>query len=143
MSGAARALLLCWYGPLLGGLVPILLLGFLYSAIADRLAFVGWGLVLAAAYTMVLRQGVAAGWTVSLRTASLAFLLAAGLASFAALERVHHEILDLGFRAVLPGLYHPAATRPASAFLLAAALALTGCAALAIELQRLWRGRTA
>jgi hypothetical protein len=64
--------------------------------------------------------------------AALALWLALALAGFAALEGEHREILDLGFRAVLPGLYRPAATRPATALGLAALLlAVAALSALA------------
>ena len=119
-----------WYASLLAGLLPILLLGFLYSALADRLVFVGWALALAAAWVLLLRHGFQAGWSTSRRTGAMALLAALGLAGFAALEAEHHEILDLGFRAVLPAVYHPAATRPGSAGVAAGALALLGGAAL-------------
>jgi len=124
-----RALLLSWYAPLAGGLVPVLLLGFAWSALADRLAFAGWGLAAAAGYAILLRHGVEAGWARGRRVAALALWLALSLAGFAALEAEHREILDLGFRAVLPDLYRPAATRPATA--LGLAVVLLGVAAAA------------
>jgi hypothetical protein len=120
--GAPRALLLSWYAPLAGGLVPVLLLGFAWSALADRLAFAGWALAAAAGYAVLLRHGVEAGWARGRRVASLALWLALALGGFAALEAEHREILDLGFRAVLPALYRPAATRPATALGLAVVL---------------------
>lgn len=117
-----QALLLSWYAPLAGGLLPVLLLGFAWSALADRLAFAAWALAAAAGYAVLLRHGVEAGWAPGRRAAALALWLALALAGFAALEAEHREILDLGFRAVLPGLYRPAATRPATALGLAAVL---------------------
>lgn len=139
-----RDLVLRWYLPLLAGLVPVLLLGFLYSALADRLAFVYWALTVAVVWTVVLRHGVAAGWPGPVRAGALALLLAAGFAGFAALETRHGEILDLGFRAALPGLYHPVATRPATAGFFAAALALAGAASLLVgTLRRPLRRKTA
>lgn len=125
-----------WYAGLLGGLLPILLLGFLYSAIADRLLFVYWALGLGALWVIVLHHGFAAGWPGARLAGVMAFLGAAGLAGFAAIEARHHEILDLGFRAVLPGLYHPIATRPASAAGAAAALAVAGTVALLLPARR-------
>jgi hypothetical protein len=119
-----------WYAGLLGGLLPILLLGFLYSALADRLVFAGWALALAAVWILLLRHAFAAGWSPARRIGAMAFLGALGLGGFAALEAEHHEILDLGFRAVLPTVYHPAATRPETAGAAAAALALLGAALL-------------
>lgn len=124
-----------WYAGLLGGLVPILLLGFLYSAIADRLAFVGWALALGTAWVLLLRHGFSAGWSTARRTGAMALLAAVGLGGFAALEAEHHEILDLGFRAVLPAVYHPAATRPLTAGAVAAVCALLGGVALLVSLK--------
>lgn len=108
-----------WYGGIFGGLLPILLLGFLYSAIADRTVFALWALVAGAFWVAALRQGLAAGWGRFRLLATLALVLAAGLAVFAGLEWEHHEILDLGFRAVFPTFYHPLATAPGAAAVLA------------------------
>jgi hypothetical protein len=126
--------LLPWYLALLGGLLPVLLLGFLYSALADRLAFAGWALLLAACYTVALRQGMAAGWPAARLAGAMALVLAAGTAALSHLESVHHEMLDLGFRAVLPALYTGAATSPRTAAAAAAALGAGGLAVLAASL---------
>jgi len=123
-----RSPLLAWYGGVLGGLLPVLLLGFLYSALADRTVFVLWALVTGTCWVVVLRHGMSAGWGRFRLLGSLALLLAAGLAAFAALEKKHHEILDLGFRAVFPGVYHPLATAPRTAWILAAAFGVVGIA---------------
>lgn len=124
--------LLPWYAALLGGILPVLLLGFLYSALADRLEFAGWALLLAAFYTAALRQGMQAGWPAPRLAGALALLLAAGTAAFAGIERTHQEILDLGYRAVLPEeIYFPAATSPRAAAAAAGALAAAGMAILA------------
>lgn len=125
-----------WYAGLLGGLLPILLLGFLYSAIADRLLFVYWALGLGTLWVILLRHGFAAGWPGARIAGVMALLGALGLAGFAVIERRHHEILDLGFRAVLPGFYHPVATRPATAAGAAAVLAVAGTVALLSSLRR-------
>ncbi|HYG65734.1 MAG TPA: hypothetical protein VEL74_24330 [Thermoanaerobaculia bacterium] len=138
---AERELLVRWYAGLLGGLLPILLLGFLYSALADRLEFVGWALGLGVVWVIALRHGLGAGWPRPRLWGTLALLLALGLGGFSAIERRHHEILDLGFRAVFPNAYHPVATRPGTAAALAGLLALTGGAALAIHGIRQRRAR--
>src|SRR6202158_4962050 len=105
--------LLPWYAALLGGILPVLLLGFLYSALADRLDFAGWALLLAAFYTTALRQGMQAGWPAPRLAGALALLLAAGAAAVALVERTHQEIPGPGYRAVLPeGVYFPAGTSP-------------------------------
>lgn len=123
---AGRSAALAWYGGVFGGLLPILLLGFLYSAIADRTVFALWALVTGIVWVALLRQGLAAGWGRLRLLASLALALAAGLGVFALLESRHHEILDLGFRAVFPVFYDPLATAPRTAGILAGALALAG-----------------
>ena len=123
-----RSLNLAWYGGVLGGLLPVLLLGFLYSALADRTVFVLWALVTGTCWVVVLRQGLSAGWQRFRLLGSLALLLAAGLAVFAVLESRHQEILDLGFRAVFPAIYHPLATRPGTMGVLAAVFGVIGIA---------------
>ena len=117
---------LAWYGGVLGGLLPILLLGFIYSALADRTVFAFWALVVGFCWVVVLRQGIAAGWGRFRLPAALALLLAAGLGVFAFLESKHHEILDLGFRAVFPALYRPLTTEPRTVAVLAGVFGLAG-----------------
>ena len=129
-----RSLVLAWYGGLLGGLLPVLLLGFIYSAVADRTAFALWALVVGTVWVAALHRGLSAGLRRPRLLAVLAAVLAAGLAAFAWLESRHHEILDLGFRAVFPGIYTPAATSPRTVYLLAAACLLAGAAALIVSL---------
>jgi hypothetical protein len=126
-----------WYGGIFGGLLPILLLGFLYSAIADRTVFALWALVAGALWVAALRLGLTAGWGRFRLLAALALVLAAGLAAFAGLEWQHHEILDLGFRAVFPTVYHPLATAPGSAAALAGIFALAGIVSLPLG----WRSQ--
>lgn len=123
---AGRPRLGAWYGGVLGGLTPILLLGFLYSAIADRLAFAFWALVTGVFWVVVLRQALLARRSPPRLLGSLLLVLGAALAVFGLLEREHHEILDLGFRATFPAVYHPAATRSGTALALSAALLLAG-----------------
>jgi hypothetical protein len=131
-----RALARAWYGGMLGGLLPILLLGFLYSALADRTVFVLWALAAATAWVVVLRTGLEHAWPRGRRVASLAALLALALAWFALLETKHHEILDLGYRAVFYALYHPYATAPRTAWILAGVAALVAIAALVFSRRR-------
>jgi len=117
---------LAWYGGVFGGLLPILLLGFIYSAVADRTVFALWALVAGAVWVAVLRQGLVLDWRPLRLLATLALVLAAGLAVFGVLEWQHHEILDLGFRAVFPALYHPIFTAPRTSLILAGAFVLLG-----------------
>jgi hypothetical protein len=124
--------LLPWYAGLLAGILPVLLLGFLYSALADRLEFVGWALLLAALYTVALRQGLQAGWPAARLAGSLMMLLAAGAGVFAWLVNTYHEVLDLGFNAMLPDFFAVStAVDPCRAAAGAAVLAAAGAAALA------------
>jgi hypothetical protein len=126
---------LAWYGGIFGGLLPLLLLGFLASALADRTVFALWALVAGTVWVAVLRQGLALGWRRLRLVAALALVLAAGLGVFAVLEWQHHEILDLGFRAVFPAVYHPIATAPQTAAVLAGASALAGAVLLRREMR--------
>ena len=137
-----RSLNLAWYGGVLGGLLPVLLLGFLYSALADRTIFALWALVVGTCWVVVLRQGLAADWGRFRLLGALALLLGAGLGVFAALESKHHEILDLGFRAVYPGIYHPLATSPRTTAALAGALALAGAILLPFSRRARREGQT-
>jgi hypothetical protein len=122
--------LLPWYAGLLAGILPVLLIGFLYSALADRLEFAGWGLVVAAFYTVALRQGMEAGWPASRLAGILVVLLGAAAAALAWIMRAHHEILDLGSRAVLPEwmsvsiAFDPYAAAAGAAILIVAGLGL-------------------
>ena len=119
-----RELIRVWYLPLLAGLLPVLLIGFGASALANRLVFAGWALVFGAAYTALARIGIDRGWDRRARAALLLATLAVAFGVFAGLVRRHHEIFDLGFRAVAPAVYTPAATRPGTAAGLAGVLAL-------------------
>jgi hypothetical protein len=120
-----------WYAGLLAGILPVLLLGFFYSALANRLDFAGWGLLVAACYAAALRQGMQAGWPAPRLAGAMALLLAAGAGAFAWIERLHHTVLDLGYRAVLPpAAYTEAATSPGAAAMAAAVLAAGGLALL-------------
>ena len=125
-----RSLAWAWYGGVLGGLLPVLLLGFLYSALADRTVFVLWALVTGTCWVVLLHRGLSLGWGRFRLLGALALLLGIGFAAFAWLERRHHEILDLGFRAVFPGIYHPLATGPRTAGVVAAVFGVIGIAGL-------------
>ena len=119
-----RELIRVWYLPLLAGLLPVLLIGFGASALANRLVFAGWALAAGAAYTALVRIGFDRGWDRRARAALLLATLAVAFAAFAGLVRRHHEIFDLGFWAVALAVYTPAATRLGTAVGLAGALAV-------------------
>ncbi len=84
----------------------------------------------------LLRQGLAAGWPGDRLTGALLLLLGVCFTGFAVLESAHEKILDLGFRAVFPAVYHPLATRPVTAGVLAALLGVAGAGALVPSLMR-------
>ncbi len=79
-----------------------------------------------AVWVVTLRQGLTAGWGRFRLLAALALVLAAALAALSWLELAHHEILDLGFRAVFPAIYRPFATAPRTACILAGISASAG-----------------
>ena len=73
MSAVAAAV--AWYGGVLGGLLPILLLGFIYSALADRTVFALWALVAGVCLGGgCSARGMAAGWGRFRLPAALALL---------------------------------------------------------------------
>lgn len=91
-----------WYGGLILGTLPLLLLAFLMSTLANRLAFAGWGVATALLYTAVFRQGVAAGWKVRRVLGSALAVLAVAVAGLSGLAAVYREALVLGTGAFLP-----------------------------------------
>lgn len=125
----ARPSATTWRGALVATLAPLLLVGFGASALANRLAFAGWGLAVAVAFPALLRRSFEDRRASGRRVAGAA-LVATGIAlvPFGLLVARYREILDLGWRAVLPGLHAPAVTAPAAWYALAAVLALAGAA---------------
>lgn len=85
-----------WYAWLLAGVTPILLLGFLASAVADRLAFLAWALLAAFAYALTLKRAFGR------RRVPAVVVLALGWGAFALLAARHREALALGIAALLP-----------------------------------------
>lgn len=118
-----------WRGALFATLAPLLVVGFGASALANRLAFAGWGLAAAALVTPWLRRAFEDRKASGPRIAAAALLGAgAALVPFALLVARYREVLDLGWRAVLPGLYTPAVTAPGAWYGLAGVLAVAGVA---------------
>lgn len=115
-----------WYAALLAGLLPVLLLGFAASAVADRLSFAGWGLATGALYLALLRWGWGAGWGRWLLAGRVLLLLAGAAAVYARLVAAAGEDLDLGLLALAPALHFAAWSRPATYLLAAVALAAGG-----------------
>jgi hypothetical protein len=91
-----------WYGALLGGLVPLLVGGFVASAVADRLAFVGWALAAAAAYAAALYATWGARWPLRTKLTAMLGVLAVSLAAFGHLAAKYREDLLLGIEALMP-----------------------------------------
>lgn len=127
-QGAPRG----WYVAVAGGALPLLVLGMVASALADRLAFAGWGLVAGVGHALILRGAWQRGWMAPARAALTLAWAALALVVFGALVAEHQEILDLGYRALLWPLYAPALARPRTAELAAAALAIAAVAAAAL-----------
>lgn len=123
-----------WYLALAAGSLPAFVLGMVASALADRLVFAGWAMVAGFGHALLLRAAWQRGWSAPARAALVLAWGALSLLSFATLVVRHQEILDLGYRAVLWPIYVPALTRPATARLLAALLALAAAVAA-------WRAR--
>lgn len=115
-----------WYVALIGLILPVLLLGFLASALANRTIFAGWAVASAGVLTFALRRGfdswrgpVSIAWPVAL-------VLGACLGLFAHLVGRHGEILDLGYRAVFPSFYTAWLTSPRTYGLLGVVAAAFG-----------------
>ena len=96
------------------GLAPLLSLGFVTSAVANRLVFAVWAVLTGLVYTLALRRAALAGVAPMGRLAVSLTVAAVALAFFGHLVARHHEALDLGLRATLPGLYRPWLTEPAA-----------------------------
>lgn len=121
-----RAVLLLVVGPVLVG-------GFAASALANRWIFALWAVAVAAAATLAVRRGFEV-WSgrpgAAAHVADRALvILAPGTALFGLIVARHREALDLGWRAVWPSFYVPAATAPDTYLLIATGLALTGAVA--------------
>ena len=129
---SSRRLLATWYVALLAGALPALLVGFLASALANKIAFAAWGLGLALAHALLLRWGLESGWAGWVLTGRIFLLFAAGAAVWMRLALRYGEELDLGFRAVAPSLYFPALAQPRTALVSTVALGVAGALAILI-----------
>jgi len=125
-----------WYPALAAGVFPPLLLGFVASALANRLAFVGWGAVAALGHALLLRAAWQRGWRAPARAALTLAWAALTLVSFASLVARHGEILDLGYRALLWPVYQPLLTAPRSWSSAAALLAAVSAACALLARRR-------
>ena len=141
-------LAVAWRITLVGVTAPLLVGGFLASALANRIVFAGWALAAAAAALLVLRSSFELAWhpgrpgeSAARIGAAACGVLAPAAVLFGLLVARHREDLDLGLRAVWPALHTPAAAAPGSYFAAAAVLALAGGAA-ALRAAALRRRRT-
>ena len=129
---AASRPALAWYAGLLAGALPALLLGFLASALANKIAFAGWGLGLAVAHALLLRWGLESRWGGWVLGGRILLLFAVAAAVWLRLAVRYGEELDLGFRAVAPALYTPSLAQPRSAVVATVALGVAGALAILV-----------
>lgn len=90
-----------WYASLLGVSGPVLVGGFVASALADRLVFAGWALAAAGLYTAALRWS----WlrpSAVLRIGLPAAVVIVAVAAFVLLAQRHAEDLRIGWAAIQP-----------------------------------------
>ena len=97
-----------------GATAPPLVIGWMTSAVANRLVFVAWGFIAAAASAFALRSSWAAGWNRAGVAGATISAVGLALVVFAALVAREHEVVDLGFRAVWWSVYHPLLTSSAA-----------------------------
>lgn len=139
MTAAGAPSDLGWRATLFALLAPVLLLGLGSSALANRLVFAGWGLAGAAVLVPVVRRSfelwIGRPGGRARVAAAAAFVLAPALAAFGYLVARHHEILDLGWRAVAPGVYTEAVSEAGTYYGLAVLL-LVGALVLRIAARR-------
>lgn len=114
------------------GALPVLLLGFATSALANKVVFALWAVAAATAWALVLRWGLNARWGGWIVAGRLLLLLAAAAGVWARLVTTHGEELDLAFAALAPALYHPLLARPQSGYAVAIALAVAGALAILV-----------
>lgn len=129
-----------WYPAVLVGTLPPLLLGFVASVLANRLAFAGWALVGALGHLLLLRAAWGRGWRARARAALVLAWAALAVLVLAGLVQRHQEILDLGYRALLWPLYAAWPARAVSWRALAATLAVAA-ALLALLARKREEGR--
>ncbi|MEM6453776.1 MAG: hypothetical protein AAF772_01645 [Acidobacteriota bacterium] len=119
-----------WQAALLGGALPVLLLGFLTSALANRTAFAVWALATALGHALLLHRGARRGWPGGVRLGLSMLGFAAAAAAFGVLVEHHRDALTRGLDAFLPQLAHPLWTQPSTGYFAAVALVLSSLLAL-------------
>jgi hypothetical protein len=120
-----RAEVARWHLPLLVGVLPLLVVGFYASGVANRLSFAVWGAIAASAWFATLRIGLVRGWNRAHRAGALLFVASAALAALAPLRALDGAALDSGLRAVAPALA-PVVPGPVATVVAAALCALAG-----------------
>ena len=105
-----------WRWRLFAGLAPLLSVGFVASALANRLVFVAWALGAGVGYAVASHRAVDLGVPPLGRLAVALTVVAVALVLLGHLIARHREALDLGFRALLPALYHPWLTHPGTSY---------------------------
>lgn len=110
------------YLQLVAGMLPVLVLGFTASALANRLDFLAWALGVAVGFGALLRRGWQAAWRGPFLLASALTFLAVGYGLFATLVGRHHDLLDAAWALFLPRIYSPIWTRQETYYALAATL---------------------
>ena len=108
------------------GLAPILLIGFLCSALANRTIFAAWSFLVGGLYFATVWFGFRRGWGGWLLGGRMLLVFAAGMALFARLAAREHEDLDLGLRAFAPAIYRPSLSDPRSGVYAAIFFAVCG-----------------
>jgi hypothetical protein len=101
---------------LFAGLAPLLSVGFVASALANRLVFVAWALGAGLCYTVALHRAASLGVPPSGRLVVALTVVAVALVLLGHLVSRHREALDLGFRALVPALYHSWLTHPGTSY---------------------------
>lgn len=114
------------------GALPVLLLGFGASALANKVVFALWAVAVSTAWALVLRWGVNGRWGGWIVAGRLLLLLAVAASAWGRLVTQHGEELDLAFKALAPGLYHPALAQPQSGYAATIALGVAGALAIVV-----------
>lgn len=117
---------LLWPLLLFSGILPLLLVGFMTSVLANRLVFLGWALAVAAAFVVVLGRGFAWVWHPARHLGGVALVYAGALGWFGYLVGRHQVAFDEGFRALLWDVYRPWVTNDATWYRAAVVLGALG-----------------
>jgi hypothetical protein len=114
------------------GTLPLLVLGFTASALANKVVFVLWAVAFSTAWALVLRWGVSSRWGGWIVAGRLLLLLAVAATVWARLVTQHGEELELAGRALVAADFPPALARPQSGYGTAIALAVAGALSILV-----------